>query len=609
MRVVPQSEALSLALERSSAADDAATGAAAPGGYKHILVQRYLEPQLAIGGRSSYLRVWLLVTSVAPLRAYLFRGGFAIFGKQKGANATAAAAGGGGGNSSRSEGAGGNSSSSSSSGSGSSSTDDLIVNLWIQDREKSPIWSLAQLEAHLKQHPEAVAPLPLPAVAPAPAGMPAAAAGGAEAGAGAGAAERRGALRRRLLQQRRGRRRRLEAAAEGGGGTGGAGGGAAAPPPRRRTFADAWADMRDAASLVLAAGLPSMRAAAANASAPPGAGFEYFGLDFVLDASLRPKMLEVNAVPSMARRKSSGCAGARAGADECKLSATATAGAGAAGGGLVDGFDEQKEAFVHDMLKILGLPVDAAPPEGGSSGSSGASGGGGGAADALRAAAAALGGNESSGGGADSSGGGGSKAAEPPAELRKLLCSGSGSSDSSSSSEDAFACPKCLTASDLAALADAEAELANVGRFEPACDLILAHKINRAAAADEGDSGDAGDGAAGAAAAAAAATDEGSGGGGAGVWQRLHRTWAALAGGGAPPPPPAAARLPPPAPLPLRRSDYVMSAWLRARQDAAGGALTGCGGKSGGGGGGDGGGSLDACTLAKLKRLVEHCYL
>ncbi|KAF6250579.1 hypothetical protein COO60DRAFT_1646502 [Scenedesmus sp. NREL 46B-D3] len=309
--VAPQHQALSQALMHtrdpgSSIGSHSNTVDGAT--YHNILVQQYLEPQLVIAGRSSYLRLWLLVTSVSPLRAYLFKGGFAIFGKQKGSsssssNMTAAAA----------AAAGNSAPNTSSSG---SSTDDLIVNLWIQDREKSPIWSLQQLEQYLDKHPEIVQPLP--------------------------------AEQQQQQQQQQ----------------------------RRRTFADAWSDMQRSASLVLAAALPAVRQAAANASAPPQGTFEYFGLDFVLDAHLRPWLLEVNAIPSMARRKKGACVGGKATAS-CQLKPAQAGGNSSSGTSnssssssssssskddvaAADDFDEQKEQFVHDMLVLLGLPVD--PP-------------------------------------------------------------------------------------------------------------------------------------------------------------------------------------------------------------------------------------------------------
>jgi hypothetical protein len=476
-----------------------------------VLVQSYLQQQLVIAGRSSYLRLWLLVTSINPLRAYLYDGGVAIFGKQKGAGAPATA---------------GNSSSS------SSSSEDLIVNLWIQDRNSTPMWSLNHLAEYLKRHPETVLPLP---------------------------------EKQQQQQQQRAKTGRLLLQANS---SSSSGGGA----QQRRTFADAMSDMRTSASLVLAAALPAMRAAAVSAEAPHQGPFEYFGLDFVLDAHLQPWMLEVNAIPSLSRRKKSECTGDTA-TSECKLTAASSSsnsGNSSGGGGsgnaagteaeaVLADFDAQKEQFVHDMLAILGLPVDGSSPSPAAAAADPTD-----AAGLLRkaAAAAAAAGiryaptpapaaaNQSSsssstdrrlhsqrswrqllqhsqhhhrrrpnvsavlrahrrrassrtGGEVGSS----SSSSSPeqgykgvvglqwsgpapginqlPQQLQKLLCPASTTtSSSSSSSSNEFACISCLTAEDLAALAAAEGELQRAGKFVPIHDLITAHRTNTQALQD-----------------------------------------------------------------------------------------------------------------------------
>jgi hypothetical protein len=731
--VLPQREAVRAALQRATPEEAGDLGT----GYRHILVQSYLSPQVGpggkglgrrcgcsrssrasrldcwtaspqnpthpllqmeIGGRSSYLRVWLLVTSVTPLRAYLFKGGFVIFGKQRGGNGTSPGASGA---AAVPAGRAGNG----TAGSG----DDLIVNLWLQDRSKSSIWSLARLEAHLDAHPEAVVPVP-PLLAPGPAEEVEDAGGGGDGGAAAQPARARSGARRALLRAGGGGTApnpRATAGSSGGGSGDAAGGGAG----RRRTFADAWEDMRSAATLALAAGLPSMRAAAVNASVPPNGAFEYFGLDFVLDASLRPRLLEVNAVPSMARRRRSGCAGRKSssncdlrgggGAAAAKSSGKSSSGStssSSGGGGLVDGFDEQKEAFIHDMLKILGLPIDAPPKRRPGAGKGRGSGGAGGTAAALQAAAEALGvsrwrsgsagrnsssrGTSGGGGGAaaaaaakakpagsESRGGGGGSGggarrlrlerrvvhrallASVPKAIAELMCpsgrGGGGAAAAAASpaagATDEFACFSCLRPSDLADLADAELELENVGRFEPAHDLVLAHALN--GVASEAKPGGVSGGAAGAAGGEGGGSSGGKGGGGGsgkdgdsgkggggpgsahratvaaahahmraaylqddtGVWQRLHRTWQALTSQRLPVRDlevmehfTTDAALPPAAPLPLGRRDYLMAAWLRAREEPA--VRRACAG------GGGGSGSA-ACVAAKLRRVVRHCYL
>ena len=309
-------------------------------------------------GRSSYIRVWLLVTSIQPLRAYLFDGGFAIFGKQKGAQAAAGAGSGGS--------SGSNNTASSSS---SNSKDDLIVNLWMQDRNSSSIWSLQHLRDYLNAHPESVLPLPDPQQQQQQQEQQ------QQEQQEHTPARKTGRL---LLQANQGSNASITSSRGSK-----VSGGSKQQQQQRRTFADAWQDMQASASLVLAAALPAMRAAAAETGAPDQGTFEYFGLDFVFDAHLRPWMLEVNAIPSMARRKKSDCSG-KAATASCKLttggspppapapaaaaipssnssgkgSSPAAAAAAAATAGE-DDFDAQKEQFVHDMLAVLGLPVDA----------------------------------------------------------------------------------------------------------------------------------------------------------------------------------------------------------------------------------------------------------
>jgi hypothetical protein len=605
---------------------------------------------MVIAGRSSYLRLWLLVTSVSPLRAYLFKGGFAIFGKQKGgssSNATAA------------DGLANNSSSS------NSSTDGLIVNLWIQDRDKSPIWSLQQLEQHLDKHPELVLPLP---------------------------------AEQQQQQQQQG-----------------------------RTFADAWSDMQQSASLVLAASLPAMREAAANASAPPQGAFEYFGLDYVLDAHLRPWLLEVNAIPSMARRQRGACVGKNATAD-CKLrsvpvggNSSSSSNSSKGGAAAADDFDDQKEYFMHDMLVLLGLPVD--PPTAAAAAAAGngdgltllrksaaaaaAAAGVGGSSGARRlllqwlgsrrllgqtqrklhqvvqpdrsarrhrhhyrdasvtaagphqpgkpAAAAAnasaneqlqLSDKEQQQQGAKQQQqqqqlgalvlqgweGPVPKLSELPAEVQAALCPSR--SSSSSGSGQSFACISCLTADDLAALAAAEAELQRAGRFEPVYDVITAHSLSsrsagplppEAAAAAAGDAGSNSSAAADspsspAAAAAAAVSGEEYLSGERSVWQKLHDTWLALSTSGVGVRDleimkfyTTSSKVAAGQQLQLTRQDYVMSAWLRVRQqllqDAAECKQAGAAAGSGGALGGRQQVLGASCVTKMLKQLVSQCFI
>ena len=45
-----------------------------------------------------------------------------------------------------------------------------------------------------------------------------------------------------------------------------------------------------------------MRGAAAMLGAPPDSSFEVFGVDMLVDTDYRPWLVEINAVPSLARK-------------------------------------------------------------------------------------------------------------------------------------------------------------------------------------------------------------------------------------------------------------------------------------------------------------------
>lgn len=197
-----------------------------------------------------------------PARAHLWDGGVVVFGSeqhqqpQAGQEQQAAAP----------------------AGSPSADPNDLIVNLWTQDRSAAAPWSLAQLEAHLAAGP-----------------------GGPEAAT---------RLRRRL---------------------------------------------RAGVTAALAAGLPAAQRAAAGLPGFQGGSFEVFGLDFLLDAGQRPWLVEVNALPSLAR-KLVGCS-ASAGSASAGDGASASGGKGAAAADRCQAsnpFDVQKEEFVRGLLGLLG---------------------------------------------------------------------------------------------------------------------------------------------------------------------------------------------------------------------------------------------------------------
>ena len=56
------------------------------------------------------------------------------------------------------------------------------------------------------------------------------------------------------------------------------------------------------AGYTYAAGLNAMRGSAAWLGAHPGSSFEVFGVDMLVDTDYRPWLVEINAVPSLARK-------------------------------------------------------------------------------------------------------------------------------------------------------------------------------------------------------------------------------------------------------------------------------------------------------------------
>ncbi|KAL4452451.1 hypothetical protein ABPG75_008113 [Micractinium tetrahymenae] len=217
------------------------------------------------------------------------------------------------------------------------SHDALIVNLWTQDRSAAAPWSLGQLEAHLA----------------------AAAAATAKQDGNSADSSREGSRE----------------------GSSGPGSGSDARSSGSGAEADAVRRLRPrlhaGVAASLASALPSVRRSAAALPGFQGGSFEVLGVDFLVDASLRPWLVEVNFLPSMARKlvgcnaTSATAAGARSSSGDAGSSTGASSGSASDGdsGGSSGGssgtapsagacqqdnpFDVQKERFVRSLLGLL----------------------------------------------------------------------------------------------------------------------------------------------------------------------------------------------------------------------------------------------------------------
>ncbi|KAK2077184.1 hypothetical protein QBZ16_004818 [Prototheca wickerhamii] len=163
-------------------------------------------------------------------QSHLFDGGVVVFGSEQGGAGDATAG---------------------------ASAQDMVVNLWQQDRGAAKPWSLGQLRAHL------------------------------DASRGAGAGDR------------------------------------------------VWRRLRTGTAAALAAALPHQRERAAMLPGYQGGNVEVLGVDFLLDRHLVPHLVEVNWLPSMARKVVDG-----SGQDAGEAAAP-------------EPFDVQKQQFMAAMLRVL----------------------------------------------------------------------------------------------------------------------------------------------------------------------------------------------------------------------------------------------------------------
>lgn len=103
-----------------------------------------------------------------------------------------------------------------------------------------------------------------------------------------------------------------------------------------------WAHMQKIIGYTYAAGLNAMRGAAAVLGPPPDSSFEVFGVDMLVDTDYRPWLVEINAVPSLAR-KVVDCNDAGKECHHAKHAANA--------------FDTEKVALMHGIFQLLQTPA------------------------------------------------------------------------------------------------------------------------------------------------------------------------------------------------------------------------------------------------------------
>lgn len=64
-------------------------------------------------------------------------------------------------------------------------------------------------------------------------------------------------------------------------------------------FARLWSQIERSVAMTFVSALPRAQEVQASMALPPRSCFQFFGLDFLLDAALKPWLLEANATPSM----------------------------------------------------------------------------------------------------------------------------------------------------------------------------------------------------------------------------------------------------------------------------------------------------------------------
>lgn len=114
VKVVPASQVLQHALIKDKNSRE----------QQYVLAQKFIANQYLIANRPFYIRVWAVVIGLYPLKLYLYDGGVVVFGSEQNNTTT----------------------------SGNKNVNDpnnMIVNLWTQDRKAALPWGFPQLKAHI----------------------------------------------------------------------------------------------------------------------------------------------------------------------------------------------------------------------------------------------------------------------------------------------------------------------------------------------------------------------------------------------------------------------------------------------------------------------------
>ncbi|GIL96200.1 hypothetical protein Vretimale_2070 [Volvox reticuliferus] len=328
VRVMRQKQAQRQALRGSGArvAGDTATQTG------FVLVQSYVQRQFLYDNRPSYLRLWVVVTSVRPLRAYLFRGGVLVFGDRLGPSG---------------RGRGGSATAARQGTSSQRSSRRLLSQLreaaqtqspWM-DRAARDSWNSndSNIRRHLHQKQQ-------------------------EQHLGLGKNPQQYEMHQVNYWTISGEkvhpwtvgqlRRHVEAV----------------HPNDPKIFERMWAHAGASVGMVLASAARRMRTAARGLAALEGSGFEVLGIDFLLNATLHPTLVEVNALPSLARlRLAPGdpVHAAAGGSTDGLAAGRADSPTHTAQPGPTPPFDLEKERFLHHMLRLIGMPIGPPPFRGG----------------------------------------------------------------------------------------------------------------------------------------------------------------------------------------------------------------------------------------------------